>query len=150
PFAVENISFYAHPVAPELSEVDFLCEVLRLSQAGLLLDVNNVYVNAKNHGFDPSNFIRALPHEQIVQLHIAGHDVLPSEHPAQGMLLDNHGVSVIDPVKQLLAETLRLTGPVPVTLEPDNNIPSLEELLNVVKDLQSIYDASMSDSSTPH
>lgn len=143
-FAVENISFYAHPVAPELSEVDFLCEVLRLSEAHLLLDVNNVYVNAMNHGFDPGAFIRTLPHDRIIQLHIAGHEALPAQHSAAGMLLDNHGTQVIEPVKQLLAETLTLTGPLPITLERDNNIPSLDELLAEVKELQAIYDASTS------
>lgn len=142
-FAIENISYYAHPVPPEMSEADFLCEILRLSGAGLLLDVNNVYVNAQNHGFDASTFIAALPHEQIVQMHIAGHKRLEAPHPAAGLLLDNHGAPVIDPVRDLFAESLKLTGPVPVTLERDNEIPELSELLLEVQSLQKLYEETL-------
>ena len=139
PFAVENISFYAHPVAPEMSELDFLCEVLRLSDAGFLLDVNNVYVNAKNHGYDAREFIKNLPHEQVIQLHIAGHKEIMPPHPAAGMLLDTHGAPVVDPVKSLLADTLECVGPVPVLLERDNEIPPLDELMREVDELRKIY-----------
>jgi uncharacterized protein (UPF0276 family) len=150
PFAVENISFYAHPDEPELSELDFLCEVLHRSDAGLLLDVNNTYVNAQNHGYDALEFIRQLPHERVVQLHIAGHTVLGEEHPAAGLLLDTHGTPVIDPVKQLFAETLRFTGPVPVLLERDNNLPELSVLLAERNELQRIFNETLSGDPGEH
>jgi len=143
PFLVENVSFYAHPAPPELSEEDFLCEVLRKSDAGLLLDVNNVYVNSVNHGYDPGAFLKALPHEQIVQLHIAGHSALPSSHPAYPLLLDTHGAPVIDPVKELFEKTLACVGPIPVVLERDNEIPPLPTLLEEVRELQQIYDRTL-------
>jgi uncharacterized protein (UPF0276 family) len=139
PFAVENVSYYARPEAPEMSELDFICEVLRRSDAGLLLDVNNVYVNAQNYGYDAAEFIAQLPHEQVVQVHIAGHVALGPDHPAAGLLLDTHGAPVIPQVQELLASTLQLVGPVPVLLERDNAIPDLTELLAEVRSLQSIY-----------
>ncbi len=140
PFLIENISYYATPSAGEMSESDFLCLVLEKADCGLLLDVNNVYVNSKNHGYDAEDFIRQLPHERVVQIHVAGHLALQAPHPAAGLLLDTHGASVVDPVKELLQATLPLVGPVPVLLERDSEIPPLEELLLEVKELQRIYD----------
>jgi len=143
PFCIENISFYAQPVQPEMSECDFLCEVLHLSGAGLLLDVNNVFVNGMNHHYDPLQFIQSLPHEQVVQLHMAGHSQLTPPHPAAGMLLDTHGSAIANSVKTLFKETLQLVGAVPVVLERDNNIPDLHELLLEVHQLQDIYDQTI-------
>lgn len=144
PFAIENISYYAEPAKPDLSELDFICEVLRLSDAGLLLDVNNVYVNAQNHGYDAASFIAQLPHERVVQIHIAGHLKLGEEHPAAGLILDTHGAPVIPPVHELLRSTLQLVGPIPVLLERDNEIPDLPELLAEVALLQNIYESALS------
>src|SRR6188768_1346166 len=93
PFAIENITYYVHPGEPEMSELLFLQRVLEQSGAGLLLDVNNVYVNARNHGFDPYAFIAGLPLAKVVEIHVAGHHTLES-----GMLLDTHGRAVADPV----------------------------------------------------
>ncbi len=72
PFALENITYYAHPGQPEMSELEFLNRVLEASNARLLLDVNNVYVNAQNHGFDPYAFIAGLPLERVIEIHVAG------------------------------------------------------------------------------
>lgn len=143
PFAIENISFYAHAGRPEMPEHEFLCEVLHRSSAGLLLDVNNVYVNALNHGFDAEDFIRSLPHEQVVQLHVAGHTRLGEESSCPGLLLDTHGSPVVPPVKNLLDLTLRLTGPLPVVLERDNDVPEFAELVAEVEALSEIYDAAV-------
>lgn len=147
PFLVENISYYCHPDETEMSELEFLCTVLELSDSGLLFDVNNAYVNATNHGYDAWDFLRQLPHERIVQVHVAGHTVLGEKHPAAGLLLDTHGEAVIEPVKALLAGTLRLTGPLPVLLERDNQVPSLDLLLEEREDLQCIYDKICSEQS---
>ncbi|MEI9951872.1 MAG: DUF692 domain-containing protein [Pseudomonadota bacterium] len=133
PFAIENISYYVHPGEPEMSELAFLQRVLEQSQAHLLLDVNNVYVNAQNHGFDPYTFIAALPLERVLEIHVAGHERLDS-----GLLLDTHGQAVADPVLELLEWTIERTGPVPVLLERDNDVPDLAELLREVAQLREL------------
>jgi len=133
PFALENITYYVHPGEPELTELEFLQRVLEQSQAYLLLDVNNVYVNAQNHGFDPYAFIAALPLERVLEIHVAGHRTL-----ASGLRLDTHGQAVADEVLQLLEWTLERTGPVPVLLERDNDVPELSELLREVAQLREL------------
>ncbi len=136
--AFENISWYAHPGAPELPESEFINRVLHQSQAWMLLDVNNVYVNAQNHGFDPYAFIAELPLERVIQIHVAGHTELED-----GMLLDTHGAPVIDPVYELLEWTLARTGPRPVLLERDNDVPELSVLLAEVRRLKDSYACAM-------
>lgn len=143
PLAIENISFYAHSGPPELEERAFLELVLERADCGLLLDVNNVYVNAKNHGYDAWDFIARLPLERVVEIHIAGHRRLPDDHFAAGLLLDTHGTPVADPVRELLGFTLERTGPVPVLLERDNDVPPLNVLLAEVRELQGVYDRAM-------
>lgn len=138
PFALENITYYMHPGRAELSELEFLSAVLEQSDAGLLLDVNNVYVNSLNHGFDPRAFISSLPLARVVELHVAGHS-----RKASGLVLDTHGAPVADPVLDLLAFTLERTGPVPVLLERDNDVPPLAELVAEVQTLRAIYDRSL-------
>jgi len=138
PFALENITYYLHPGRAELPELDFLMGVLEASDAGLLLDVNNVYVNSVNHGFDPRAFIAALDLRRVVEIHVAGHSRKPS-----GLVLDTHGAPVADPVLQLLAFTLSLSGPRPVLLERDNDVPALDELVSEVQALRKIYDESV-------
>ncbi len=133
PFALENITYYVHPGAPEMSELRFLQRVFEQSNAQLLLDVNNVYVNARNHGFDARAFIAELPLERVLEIHVAGHETL-----ASGLLLDTHGQPVADPVLELLEWTLERTGPVPVLLERDNDVPELSELLAEVRVLGEI------------
>jgi uncharacterized protein len=145
PFALENITYYLHPGRPELSELDFLTRVLERSDAGLLLDVNNVYVNSQNHGFDPRAFIRALDLSRVVEIHVAGHTRKPS-----GLLLDTHGSEVVDPVLELLAFTLSLSGPRPVLLERDNDVPPLSELRRELDKLRAIYDAAVAEHAGRH
>lgn len=131
--AIENVSAYAR-LPGELSELEFLLAVLDEADCGLLLDVNNVYVNASNFDFDPLAFIQALPSERIACLHVAGHLLQPS-----GLRIDTHGEQVCDPVWQLLAETYAWHGVQPTLLERDFNLPPLAELrreLAVVRDLQ--------------
>ena len=133
PFALENITYYVHPGAPEMSELSFLLRVLEQSDARLLLDVNNVYVNARNHGFDAREFIAGLPLERVLEIHVAGHQTLDS-----GLLLDTHGAPVADEVLELLEWTLERTGAVPVLLERDNDVPELAELLAELRVLREI------------
>jgi uncharacterized protein (UPF0276 family) len=140
PMAVENISYYAHPGAPEMPETEFIRQVLEQSGSGLLLDVNNVYVNAKNHGFDAREFILDLPLERVVQLHVAGHT--PSAWDPE-LVIDTHGAPVCDPVLELLELAISRTGPVAVLRERDNEIPDLTELLAEVSQLRARYAAGL-------
>ena len=122
PFLLENPSYYVAFAGSELGEAEFLSEVVRRSGCGLLLDVNNVYVNAMNHGYDARTFIASLPLDRVGQIHLAGHTV------EDDVIIDTHGAPIIDPVFDLYAYTLRLTGPVSTLLERDNAIPPLAEL----------------------
>ena len=143
PMAVENISYYAHPGAPEMDEADFAAEVVARSGCGLLLDVNNVFVNAQNHGFDARAMIAKMPLDRVVQIHVAGHD---TSDPA--LVLDTHAEAVRDEVYDLLAFTLRRTGSVPVLLERDDNFPPWGELCAEVAKLDAILRASTTPQET--
>ena len=132
--AVENVSTYAHSGQAHCSEIDFVVDVLERADAKLLLDVNNVFVNASNHGFDPYAYLDRIPVERVVQIHIAGHSVRPD-----GLLIDTHGASVREEVYALLEHALRRVGPVPVLLERDQNFPAFEQLADEVRRLHAIY-----------
>lgn len=120
---IENASYYCAPGA-ELRELDFLVAVLDAADCELLLDVNNVYVNAVNHGYDAARFIAALPSSRIRYLHVAGHS-----REAEDLAIDTHGAPVVDPVWALLADTYAVHGVLPTLLERDYNLPPLAELL---------------------
>jgi len=125
--ALENVSYYAAP-GQELSEIDFINGVLAEADCGLLLDVNNIFVNAINHGYDPYDFLARLPGERICYAHIAGHHV-----EAEDLRVDTHGADVIDPVSDLLDAAYARFGVFPTLLERDFNIPPLPELLTEVR-----------------
>jgi hypothetical protein len=125
--ALENVSYYAAP-SQELSELDFITGVLDEADCSLLLDVNNIYVNAINHGYDPYDFLARLPGERICYGHIAGHFV-----EAEDLRIDTHGADVIDPVWDLLDAAYARFGVFPTLLERDFNIPPLPELLGEVQ-----------------
>ena len=118
-----------------MQESEFITRVLDASGAGLLLDVNNVFVNAQNHGFDARVFIDALPLERVVQIHVAGHQRI-EEH---GLIIDTHGAPLIDPVFELLEHAVAKTGPVPVLLERDHAIPPLDELCAELELVRAAY-----------
>jgi uncharacterized protein len=121
--AIENASYYCAPGA-EMSELDFICAVLAEADCDLLLDVNNVYVNSVNHGYDPAAFLAALPGERIIYGHIAGH-----EREDDDLIVDTHGAAIVDPVWSLLAEAYAVHGVFPTLLERDFNLPPLAELM---------------------
>lgn len=135
PVAIENISYYAHPGQAEMSEADFLLEVLERADCKLLLDVNNVFVNCTNHRADPLRFLAQMPMERVVQLHVAGHSQRDN-----GLIIDTHGEPVLEPVYALLEHTLRLTGPIPVLLERDQNFPSFDQLYGELRRIHAIYE----------
>lgn len=134
PLILENISYYYTPLK-DMEEWEFINSVLEESGAYLLLDVNNVYVNSVNHGYNPYNFIGRLKLDRIAYVHIAGHERF------ERILIDTHGTEVMEGVVRLLGFTIRRTGSVPVLLERDNNIPPYEELLRELKTLEgSLYE----------
>lgn len=132
--AIENVSYYAAPGA-ELSEIEFINAVLTEADCDLLLDVNNIYVNSINHGYDAVEFLKALPGERIAYGHIAGH-----YQEAQDLLIDTHGASVITDVWALLDQAYAAFGVFPTLLERDFNIPPVSELLAEVRRIKSIQD----------
>lgn len=134
PLALENVSYYAPQDPDGLAEADFVVAVLEKADANLLLDVNNIYVNSRNFGFDPKAYIDKIPAERVVQVHVAGHLVRDD-----GLRIDTHGEPIPDEVYELLDYALRKIGPVPVLLERDNNVPPLHELLAEVDELWAIY-----------
>ncbi|HEY9050333.1 MAG TPA: DUF692 domain-containing protein [Gammaproteobacteria bacterium] len=124
--AIENVSYYAAP-GQQLSEIDFVNAVVEQADCDLLLDVNNVYVNSVNHGYDAYEFIAALPAERVAYMHIAGH-----YRESESLIIDTHGADVIDPVWQLLDYTYQTIGVKPTLLERDFNLPPMNELLQEV------------------
>lgn len=122
--AVENASFYAACPISSMDEITFLNAVLEEADCWLHLDVNNVYVNSVNFGFDAHHFLRQIPGERIVYGHIAGH-----HQQSPDLLIDTHGKDVIDPVWQLLDTAYSLFGTFPTLLERDSNIPPLTTLM---------------------
>ena len=121
--AIENVSYYAAP-GKQLEEIEFLTAVLQQADCGLLLDVNNIYVNGVNHGYDPLAFLAAIPPERIEYAHVAGH-----YRQSADLLVDTHGAAVIDPVWDLLECAYARFGVFPTLLERDFNIPPLTELM---------------------
>ena len=130
--AIENVSFYAMP-NQDMDEISFLNAVISEADCNLLIDVNNIYVNSVNHGYDAEAFLKAIPAQRIAYAHIAGHYV-----EADDFLVDTHGAEVIDPVWRLLNLAYELYGVFPTLLERDFNIPSLNELLAEVETIRSI------------
>ncbi|MCW8808895.1 MAG: DUF692 domain-containing protein [Rhodanobacter sp.] len=126
-FLVENVSSYLSFRDAEMPESTFVAELVRRSGCGLLLDVNNVYVNSVNHGFDPSSYLRAMPHGSVREIHLAG--FTRKEHLPVPLLIDSHSRPVADAVWSLYEEALALCGPQPTLIEWDQDIPGLEVLL---------------------
>jgi uncharacterized protein len=135
PIALENASYYAQPSA-EMSELEFVNAVVSASGCDLLLDVNNIYVNSINHGYEASAFLRGLPLERVRYIHVAGH-----YDEAPDLKVDTHGAKVIDPVWDLLAEAYSLLGPLPTLLERDFNLPPLPQLLQEVAQIRQLQAA---------
>ncbi len=120
--ALEHVSYYAAP-GQEMREIEFLTAVLARADCDLLLDVNNVYVNSVNHGYDAAAFVEALPGDRVRYVHIAGH-----YDEAPDLKIDTHGTAVIDPVWELLDLAYARFGVQPTLLERDFNFPPLASL----------------------
>lgn len=123
---VENASSYVTFAESDMTEWEFVNEVVKEADCLLLLDVNNVYVNAVNHGFDAREYLEAMPAERVAEIHLAGYDMDERVH----CLVDTHGMPVHEPVWELYFETIRRIGPRPTLIEWDANIPPLDVLLS--------------------
>ena len=132
PIALENVSYYT-PVAAEMDEASFIREIIERSGCQMLLDVNNIYVNAFNHSYDAIEFLNNLPLKQVKYIHMAGH-----EQVNEDTIIDTHGQPIIDPVYELFDLAIQKLEPVPVLLERDFNIPEISELKTEVKNLERI------------
>jgi uncharacterized protein (UPF0276 family) len=122
PVCVENVSSYAEFRESEMTEWEFLNEVVEKADCGILLDVNNIYVSSVNHNFDPHVYVDSVPAERVAQIHIAGHSKY------EKYILDTHDHPVIDPVWSLYAQAIRRCGPTATLLEWDDKIPSFDEV----------------------
>ncbi len=158
PLAIENVSSYWHPGQAEFGEAEFLSRVCEAADCGLLLDVNNAYVNCQNFGLDVEEWMKGAPLDRVVQIHVAGHEWFAADdrglgdavapHVEGALIIDTHGSPVPDPVLALLERVLARTGPVPVLLERDQNVPSLDELLDEVGRIRALCDRAAA--TAPH
>ncbi len=127
PLILENATFYAHMPGCTMDEASFLNAILEGSGCGMLLDLNNVYVNSQNHAYDPRAFIDRMRLERVRQIHLAGHTL----DAAQGVIIDTHKGPIIDGVWALYAYTIRRAGRlIPTLIEWDTDIPALDEVLD--------------------
>ncbi len=126
--AIENASYYVMAPIVQMDELSFIRTVLEEADCDLHLDVNNVYVNSVNHGYDPRDFLAGLPMERVVYLHTAGH-----HQEAEDLIVDSHGAAVISPVWELLDYSYGLMGVHPTLLERDFNFPPLADLVAEVE-----------------
>jgi len=140
PFLLENPSYYTRwQVAPEagaMDEATFLRRIVEAGDCGILLDVNNVYVNAMNHGYDARAYIDRLPLERVQQIHMAGHHQWPD------VIVDTHAAPVCDAVLDLYSYTIAKTGPVATLLEWDHDIPPIETMVAELAKIRRAADAA--------
>ena len=139
PILIENVSSYLTYKQSELSEWDFILEIVKQSGCYILLDVNNIYVSSVNHGFNPQDYINAMPADRVAQIHLAGH----SDHG--NYIIDTHDAPVIKAVWDLYAATIQKLGPVSTMIERDDNMPPLAELLAEVQQAKRISQAVLSE-----
>ena len=120
---LENVSSYIAFAQSEMSEWEFLCAIAEKADCHILLDINNIFVSAFNHGFEPIEYLEGIPVERVRQFHLAGHE------NRGDIIIDTHDAPVIDPVWDLYAKACERFGPVSTMIERDDNIPPLQELL---------------------
>lgn len=135
PILIENVSSYLTYKQSEMTEWDFIVELVKRSGCYILLDVNNVYVSSVNHHFNPWDYIKALPAERVAQIHLAGH----ANHG--NYIIDTHDAPVVEPVWELYAETIRHLGQISTMIERDDNMPPFTELLEEIKQARFIAES---------
>ncbi len=143
PIALENVSSYVAHRSSEMTEWEFLAEVARRSGCGILLDVNNIYVSARNHRFDPRAYLAGIPPAAVWQFHLAGHSDKGS------FLLDTHDHPVADAVWDLYRDAVRRFGPASTLIEWDDRIPPFERLEEESERARALKDATLAESAAP-
>ncbi len=129
---LENVSSYVSYRDSQISEWEFLREVAERADCLILLDINNIYVSAFNHNFDPELYLQAMPAERIYQFHLAGHT------RQDDLIIDTHDQPVCDPVFELYASAVQRFGKVSTMIERDDNIPPLADLLSELEQVRRI------------
>ncbi|RTL50948.1 MAG: DUF692 domain-containing protein [Rhodocyclaceae bacterium] len=136
---VENVSSYLRFLPEDMTEWDFVAAVVRRTGCGILLDVNNIHVSACNHGFDPADFLAAMPADAVAEIHLAGYEEV------DGLLVDTHSRPVYPAVWALYRDALTRFGPVPTLIEWDQDIPAFEVLTAEAARAQTYLDAVSRD-----
>ena len=136
---LENVSSYISYSESQLSEWEFLAEVVERADCLLLLDINNIYVSAYNHNFDPRTYLQAMPSERIYQIHLAGHT------QEENLIIDTHDHPIADPVYELYADAIQRFGHVSTMIERDDNIPPLAELLCELEHVREIGETTITE-----
>ncbi len=126
PFLLENVSSYVGFQSSQMEEWEFLSLVAEKADCGILLDVNNIYVSARNHGFEPMDYLKGVPAKRVLQMHVAGHSDMGK------YVLDTHDHTVRDEVWNLYAKACELVGDVSTMLERDDRIPPFKEVYEEV------------------
>lgn len=134
---LENVSSYLTYKRSDMTEWDFLREVCERADCLILLDVNNIYVSSVNHGFDPIEYLDAVPTGRVQQIHLAGHRNLDTH------IIDTHDEPIVDPVWDLYAQAVRRFGPVSTMIERDDNIPPFAELVGELDHARAIASAAL-------
>lgn len=141
---IENVSSYVSYSDSQMSEAEFLREVVERADCHILLDINNIYVSSYNHNFDPFTYLTAMPAERVYQFHLAGHT------HENNLIIDTHDQPIADPVFELYEAAVKHFGRVSTMIERDDNIPPLSELLSELEQVKNIaenYFNSESDTS---
>lgn len=140
PLTLENVSTYVRFNESEMTEWEFISELTRRTGCWLLFDVNNVYVSAYNHGYDPRTFLEGIPADRVVQFHMAGHSHMGTH------IVDTHDAPVCDEVWELYAAAVKRFGRVSTMIERDDNIPPLAELVEEVEQSRRIAETLLTRS----
>ena len=131
---VENLSSYLTFPESEMTEHEFIAEIVRRADCELLLDINNVYVSCSNHGWDAARYLAGIPHDRVRQIHLAGH----FDHGA--LKIDSHGEHVVDAVWALFRGYVTQHGAMPAMIEWDKNIPAWPTLAAELREVEAILD----------
>jgi uncharacterized protein (UPF0276 family) len=134
---LENVSSYVAFNQSMMPEWEFLAEICRRADCLILLDVNNIYVSAFNHGFSAWEYLNGIPADRVQQLHLAGHSNCGTH------IIDTHDADIVDPVWELYAEALGRFGAVPTMIERDDNIPPLDKLVDELDQARRIADRTL-------
>jgi uncharacterized protein len=143
PLCLENISSYIQMPGAEMTEAQFVADVAEQADCGLLLDVNNLYVNSVNHQFDAADYLNQLPMERVIQIHIAGHRKI------EGLLIDTHGAKISKPVFDLLALALSKTDVKAILLERDQLFPKFSQILAELDKIRKVAGAKQASLARP-